>query len=69
MTRNDFQILARTLRTVRDSYGTNWDPNLFRACTDHAKAFASACKAINPSFKRGVFLRAAGVPEAEIDEG
>ena len=56
MSKKDFIALADTLKAVRASYGTNWDPNLFRACDDHVKALADFCQAQNPNFMRERWL-------------
>ena len=64
MTRKDFVLLAQTLRTVRSSYAPHWDPNLFRACDDHAKAVADALAQDNRAFDRARFLRDAGVSQS-----
>lgn len=61
MTRRHFEMLAQTLRQVRSNYASHWDPNLFRACDDHAKAIGDALAQDNPRFDRERFLRAAGV--------
>ena len=62
MTRRDFQLIAGTLAAVRASYSPTWDPNLFRACNDHAHALADALAGTNPRFDRERFLDACGVP-------
>lgn len=63
MTRKDYPAIAAVLARLRASYGTNWDPNLFRACTDHANAFADMLGAENPRFERARFLKDAGAPQ------
>lgn len=62
MTRNDYELLARALLKVRNSYGKNWDPNLFRACDDHAHEIARMAFEQNSRFNPKRFLTAAGVP-------
>jgi hypothetical protein len=66
MTRKDYVLLSATLRRAREAYGANWDPNLFRACTDHAKAIARALLRDNPRFEADRFLRDASVPPSDI---
>lgn len=61
MTRKDYPFLAAVLKQVRDGYAPHWDPNLFRACDDHAKQLADALKAENQAFDSVRFLKAAGV--------
>jgi hypothetical protein len=61
MTRKDYILLAAALRSTRDSYAPHWDANLFRACTDHAKAVADVLARDNARFDRQRFLAAAGV--------
>lgn len=61
MTKKDFELIARTLKSTRDSYAPHWDANLFRACDDHARAMAVALAQTNPRFDRARFLLAAGV--------
>ena len=56
MTKRDFIALADTLKQVRNSYGKNWDPNLFRACDDHVAALADFCEQQNPNFNREGWL-------------
>lgn len=62
MTRRDYKELAATLKRTRESYAPHWDANLFRACTDHAKAIADYCASRDPKFDRARFLKNAGVP-------
>ena len=61
MTRKDYIAIAAALSNVRNSYAPNWDPNLFRACDDHAKQLAHVLAQDNPRFDRARFLKAAGV--------
>jgi hypothetical protein len=61
MTRKDFILMSTTLRKVRDSYAPHWNPNLFRACDDHAKAFADALSNQTDAFDKERFLHDAGV--------
>lgn len=61
MTRKDFELIADVLRKHRASYPGHWDPNLRRACDDHAKAFADRLALVNPRFDRARFLAACGV--------
>ena len=49
-------LIAQSLKTVRDSYDKNWDPNLFRACDDHVKQLAYEFKKIDPDFDRKKFI-------------
>lgn len=62
MTRKDYIALAAALNRVRRSYAPHWDPNLFRACTDHANALADVLSAGNPRFDRVRFMDESGVP-------
>ena len=61
MSRKDDVLIADALKRARDQYAMHWDPNLFRACDDNAKAIAKALAADNPRFNQGKFLVAAGV--------
>ena len=61
MTKKDFELIAATLKATRDSYAPHWNPNLFRACNDHAKQMADALATTNPRFDRARFLAACGV--------
>ena len=61
MSRKDYILIAAALKSVRDSYAPHWDPNLFRACDDHAVALAKSLSAANPAFNAAKFLLAAGV--------
>jgi hypothetical protein len=63
MTRKDYILLAAAVRRVRDGYGTNWNPNLFRAVDDIAISLGAALLRDNPRFDRVRFLTACGVPE------
>jgi hypothetical protein len=62
MTRKDYPAIASILAAVRKRYAPHWDPNLFRACTDHAVAFADTLAEANPRFDRARFLDDAMVP-------
>lgn len=66
MTRKDYILIAAALADVRASYSSDWDANLFRACTDHAKELARMLTRTHPCFDRERFLRACDVPEAQI---
>lgn len=59
MTREKLTIgnIVVILRRVRCSYAPHWDPNLFRACDDHAKVFAAEL----PEEQRAGFLKDCGV--------
>ena len=61
ITKDYFDLVAQSLKTVRDSYGKNWGPNLFRACDDHAKQLSLAFKKIDPEFDQGKFINDCGV--------
>ncbi len=62
MTRRDYVLLSGLLFNVRARYAPHWDPNLFRACDDHARALADALAAANPNgFDRARFLADCGV--------
>lgn len=63
MTRKDYIALATVLAQVRRAYAPHWDPNLFRACTDHVLAIADMLAADNPRFDRARFLDQSGVPD------
>jgi hypothetical protein len=60
MTRKDYIAIAEALQRVRNSYHPGWNPNLFRACDDHAKALAKVLESDNPRFDRETFLDACG---------
>jgi hypothetical protein len=62
MTRKHVEAVAAALKAVRDSYSPHWNPNLFRACTDNARAVARALAVLNPRFDTARFLRDCGVP-------
>ena len=64
MTRKDYPFLAAVLLRVRTSYAPHWDPNLKRACDDHAKAMADALGYGNPRFDRARFLDDCGIRTA-----
>jgi hypothetical protein len=61
MTRKDFELIAAAVKATRLSYAPHWDPNLFRACDDHAKRLADALATTNAHFDRARFLTACGV--------
>lgn len=63
MTRKDYIAIAATLARVRRAYAPHGDPNLFRACTDHANALADMFAADNARFDRPRFIDECGVPE------
>lgn len=63
MTRKDYVALAAAVRKVHDSYGKNWNPNLFRAVRDVALSLADTLARDNPRFDRARFMRAAGFEE------
>lgn len=65
-TKKDFELVARVLRETRESYSPHWDKNLFRACDDHARRMADAFAAVNPNFKRALFLTACGVDPVTV---
>jgi hypothetical protein len=69
MTHKDFVLIAGALAATRNSYAPHWDPNLFRACDDHAKYVADALATTNPRFDRERFLAAArGEPLTSRDK-
>ena len=61
MSRKDYILIAAALLKTCKAYCENWDPNLFRACDDHAKYLADALAGANPLFDRARFLAACGV--------
>lgn len=61
MTRKDYIRIARAIYNTKNSYGKNWDPNLFRALKDVSKAIAYELELDNPRFDRERFLTACGV--------
>jgi hypothetical protein len=63
MTRKDYIMLSATLRKVRDSYAPHWDPNLVRACDDHARQLANELAGQSRAFDRQRFLIDAGVTQ------
>jgi hypothetical protein len=60
MTKDDIKAIAASLRRVRESYGTNWNPNLFRACDDHAREVGQLLFRELPGFNQAAFLSLCG---------
>jgi hypothetical protein len=57
---DDIRMISETISKVRESYGTNWDLNLFRCCDDVSRAFASAIAKDYSGFDRDAFLERCG---------
>ena len=58
MTKKDYILIAKVLNAVRDSYGKNWSPNLFRALDDVENKFSAVLKQENPKFDVDKFTQA-----------
>ena len=54
------QATAEIINKQRNSYGTNWNANFFRALDDTCKAFADMYQKESNEFNRGLFLTSCG---------